>query len=140
MCETGGTSYHCFWRFSAEALRDRINDAEAKVLITSDGSFRRGNIVPLKANADIAVAGASCVEHVVVVQRTGNEVSMQEGRDIWYHEAMKNAPITCAAEAMDAEDTLFILYTARGSFLRWSLPRGRPPGSYPHTMENYSDN
>ncbi len=101
-----------FGGFSAEALRDRIHDAQAKVLITSDGSYRRGGVYPLKANADAALNGADSIEHVVVVKRTGAEVSMLEGRDIWYHEEMQNASVVCPAEPMDAEDMLYILYTS----------------------------
>ena len=75
-----------FGGFSAEALRDRINDAEAKVLITADGAWRRGPIVPLKDNADAAVAECPSIEHVITVRRCGNEHAFTEGRDHWYHE------------------------------------------------------
>lgn len=101
-----------FGGFSAEALRDRINDAQAKVVITSDGSFRRGSIIPLKENTDAAIQGLECVDHVVVIQRTGHKINMQKQRDVWYHEAMKTASQDCPPEPMDAEDMLFILYTS----------------------------
>ena len=84
-----------FGGFSSDALRDRINDAEAKVLITADGGWRRGNVVPLKANSDVALADTPSIEHVVVVRRTENDVHMEGGRDVWYHELMASAPAEC---------------------------------------------
>lgn len=117
-----------FGGFSAEALRDRIIDAQAKVVITADGSFRRGSIISLKANVDIAVESADCVEHIVVVNRTNTAINMKENRDIWYHEAMEKASLTCPAEAMDSEDMLFILYT--------SGTTGKPKGVV-HTTGGY---
>jgi acetyl-CoA synthetase len=80
-----------FGGFSSEALRDRVIDAQAKVVITADGGFRRGNIVPLKENADLALNEVDCVEHIIVVERTKQDITMKEGRDLWYHEEMKKA-------------------------------------------------
>jgi len=117
-----------FGGFSAESLRDRINDAGAKVLITADGGYRRGAIVPLKQNADDAVAGTPTIEHVVVLRRTGQTVSFKTGRDLWWTELMARAPQECAPEAMDAEDPLFILYT--------SGTTGKPKGIL-HTTGGY---
>ncbi|MCJ7832503.1 MAG: AMP-binding protein, partial [Actinobacteria bacterium] len=101
-----------FGGFSAEALRDRINDAEAKVVVTADGAWRRGQIVPLKANADEAVEECPSITDVVVVQRTNNEHAWNADRDRWYHELVAEASPDCPAESKDAEDYLFLLYTS----------------------------
>jgi acetyl-CoA synthetase len=117
-----------FGGFSATALADRINDAEAKVLITADGGWRRGEIFPLKAQADVALADTPSIEHVVVVQRGGNDVSMTDGRDHWYHDLMAKADPVCPAEPMDSEQLLFLLYT--------SGTTGKPKGIM-HTTGGY---
>jgi acetyl-CoA synthetase len=101
-----------FGGFSADALSDRINDAQAKVLVTADGGWRRGAAVPLKANADVALAGTPSIEHVVVVRRTESDVAMKDGRDHWYHDLMAGASADCPPEKMDAEDLLYLLYTS----------------------------
>ncbi len=107
-----------FGGFSPESLRDRMNDAQAKVLVTADGGYRRGQIVPLKRNVDKALEEAPCVQHVIVVQRRSTGpigeayVEMQDGRDHWYHRLMQKASAACPAEPMNAEDVLFILYTS----------------------------
>ena len=87
-----------FGGFSAQSLTDRINDAEAKVLITADGGYRRGEVFPLKTAADEAIAGCPTIEHVVVVRRGGNEVQMVPGRDHWYHDLVEAADPVCPAE------------------------------------------
>jgi acetyl-CoA synthetase len=101
-----------FGGFSADALRDRINDAEAKVLVTADGGWRRGAAVPLKANADDALEDTPSIEHVVVVRRTETDAPFVEGRDHWYHDLMATADDDCPPEPMDAEDLLYLLYTS----------------------------
>jgi acetyl-CoA synthetase len=101
-----------FGGFSAEALRDRINDAKAKLVVTADGGYRRGNIIPLKKYADEAVEGAESVEAVVVVRRGDFPIHFEEGRDHWWHVLMDDAPAYCEPEPMDAEDMLYILYTS----------------------------
>jgi acetyl-CoA synthetase len=101
-----------FGGFSADALRDRINDAEAKVLITQDEGWRTGKVVPLKRNADEAVADAPTIEKVVVLRRTGNDVPWSEDRDVWWQELVEGQPADCPPEPMDAEDLLYLLYTS----------------------------
>ena len=101
-----------FGGFSSQSLKDRINDAEAKVLVTADGAWRRGVIVPLKEIADEALAGTPSIEHVVVLRRTEHEVAMDAARDVWYHDLVPKQSTECPCESMDAEDLLFILYTS----------------------------
>jgi acetyl-CoA synthetase len=101
-----------FGGFSAEALRDRINDCQAKVCITADGGYRRGKVIPLKANVDQALAQTPSIEKCVVVKRTGGAVAMKDGRDVWWDEAIAGQPTSLAAESLPAEHPLFILYTS----------------------------
>jgi len=117
-----------FGGFSSQALADRINDAEAKVLITADGGWRRGEVFPLKQYADEALQSTPSIEHVVVVKRGGNDVSMTAGRDSWYHDLIAKADPVCPAEPMDAEQLLFLLYT--------SGTTGKPKGIM-HTTGGY---
>jgi len=119
-----------FGGFSAESLADRINDAQAKVLVTADGGWRRGAIVPLKRNADEALRHCPSVQKVVVFQRIGGDytVPMQEGRDLWWHELMANAPLTCEPEPLDSEHLLYLLYTSGST--------GKPKGIM-HTTGGY---
>jgi acetyl-CoA synthetase len=120
-----------FGGFSSDALRDRINDAQCSVLITADGGYRRGQIVPLKQMADEALKDTPSIQHVVIVQRQAGEsfpIHVKEGRDHWYHRLMQDANASCPPEPMDAEDVLFILYT--------SGTTGKPKGIV-HTTGGY---
>jgi len=117
-----------FAGFSAQALADRIDDAKAKVLLTSDGSFRGNKEIPIKVIADEAVSKVDCVESVIVYKRTGEFVNMEEGRDVWWHDAIKGKSTEFKAETMDAEDMLFILYTSGST--------GKPKGVV-HTTAGY---
>jgi acetyl-CoA synthetase len=119
-----------FAGFSAQSLKSRIQDCEAKVLITSDAVLRSGRVIPLKQSADEALADCPSVRECIVVRRAGNEVAMQEGRDSWWHAEMAAADVQgdCPPESMEAEDTLFILYTSGST--------GRPKGVV-HTTGGY---
>ena len=136
-----------FGGISPDSLRDRINDAKAKLLITADIGYRRGNVVPLKKNSDTALEGTESIEQVIVVKRelsgTGRVnlsgapaaakaqpagATMTADRDLWWHELMKDAPERCEPEEMDAEDVLYILYT--------SGTTGKPKGIV-HTTGGY---
>ncbi len=119
-----------FGGFSADSIRDRIADSGATAVITADGGWRRGSIVPLKHNVDEALngQGAEQVARVFVLRRTEQDVAMQEGRDVWWHDAVAGASSDCPAEELDAEDPLFILYTSGST--------GKPKGIL-HTTAGY---
>lgn len=120
-----------FGGFSSGALADRINDAGSKVLITADGGYRRGSAVPLKRNADDAVQNTPTLEKVLVVKRTGQDVQMQEGRDVWLHDALQNVSDENEAVALDAQHPHFILYTSGST--------GKPKGVL-HALGGYMVN
>ncbi len=117
-----------FAGFSSDALRDRINDAQAKAVVTADGLYRRGSVLKLKEAVDAAVESCPSVRSVVVLRRTGTEVSWRQGRDLWWHEAMAAAAAQCPPAALDSEHPLFILYTSGST--------GKPKGVL-HTMGGY---
>ncbi|WP_432208252.1 AMP-binding protein [Citricoccus nitrophenolicus] len=118
-----------FGGFSAEALKFRVEDTGAKLLVTSEGQFRRGKAVPVKANADAAVAGQNAIEHVLVLNRTGHtDVAWTPGRDVWWHEIVDRQPVTHTPASFDAETELFIMYT--------SGTTGQPKGLV-HTSGGY---
>lgn len=120
-----------FGGFSADALRDRLNDAKAKLVITADGGFRKDQVVRLKDNVDKALAdnGVPTVENVLVVQRTKEKIHMEPGRDHWWHDLQAGAAAVCPPAAMDSEDMLFILYTSGST--------GKPKGVV-HTTGGYN--
>ncbi|MCG6939838.1 MAG: acetate--CoA ligase [Thiohalocapsa sp.] len=117
-----------FGGFSPDSLRDRIQDSECRLIITSDESVRGGRHVPLKKNADQALAECPSIDTCIVVKRTGGDIAWTEGRDVWYHEAIGAADDVCEPEQMDAEDPLFILYTSGST--------GKPKGVL-HTTGGY---
>ena len=117
-----------FGGFSAEALKDRINDAECKVIVCADEGYRGGKLIHIKATVDKALEGCPCVQGAIVIKNSGNAVSWNESIDVWYHQAMSEAESVCEPEWMDAEDPLFILYTSGST--------GKPKGLL-HTTGGY---
>ena len=118
-----------FGGFSPEALEGRIKDCDSRIVVTADEGLRGGRTIPLKANVDAALAECPAVERVIVLKRTGSNVAMQQGRDLWWDEAAAAAPDDCAPEEMGAEDPLFILYTSGST--------GKPKGVL-HTTGGYA--
>jgi hypothetical protein len=117
-----------FGGFSSEAIKDRVNDCGARIVITADGGWRRGKIVELKSNVDRALAGTPTVEHVVVLKRTGQDIPMETGRDRWWHDLVAAQPDGHKAKGFDSEHPLFILYTSGST--------GKPKGVL-HTSAGY---
>src|SRR5438045_2677744 len=117
-----------FGGFSADSIRDRIADSGAIALITADGSYRRGGIVPLKNNVDHALSGRTSVKRVIVFRRAGNEIHMEEGRDVWWHRELEYVDAECEAVPLDSEHPLYILYTSGST--------GKPKGIL-HTTGGY---
>jgi len=117
-----------FAGFSSAAIADRVQDAGSRIVVTADGGWRRGKVIPLKDNVDAAVAMTSLVEAVIVLRRCGNDVAWTEGRDHWWHDVTAGASHDCPCEPMDSEDTLFLLYTSGST--------GKPKGIL-HTIGGY---
>ncbi len=118
-----------FGGFSSESIKDRANDSGAICIVTADGGYRRGTIVPLKQNVDAALKdGSTKVKRVIIFRRAHNEVHIEEGRDVWWHRELEYVPAECPAEEMDSEDPLFILYTSGST--------GKPKGIL-HTSAGY---
>ncbi|MFN5918179.1 MAG: AMP-binding protein, partial [Planctomycetota bacterium] len=118
-----------FGGFSAEAIADRNNDAQAKLVITADGGWRRGKLLALKQTVDEALTKSPSVEHCIVLRRAGNDTKMHSGRDLWWHELTEGQPEDFPAVALDSEDPLFILYTSGST--------GKPKG-IKHTTAGYN--
>jgi acetyl-CoA synthetase len=117
-----------FGGFSSEAIKDRMKDSDARMVITADGGYRRGAIVPLKKNVDDALEGNHQIERVIVFRRASNEIQMKVGRDLWWHREMESVSADCPAASMDSEDPLYILYTSGST--------GKPKGIL-HTSAGY---
>jgi acetyl-CoA synthetase len=117
-----------FGGYSSEAIKDRINDSRAKMVITADGGYRRGAIVPLKQNVDEALKDNECIEKVIVFRRANNQITIMEGRDVWWHREMDYVDAKCEPALLDAEDPLYILYTSGST--------GKPKGVL-HTSAGY---
>ncbi|WP_009965881.1 acetate--CoA ligase [Verrucomicrobium spinosum] len=117
-----------FGGFSSESIKDRLQDSGATSIITADGGYRRGKVVALKANVDVALAGNTTVQSVIVLQRTKHDIAMQDGRDVWWHDEVTKVDDNCPAEGFDAEHPLFILYTSGST--------GKPKGIL-HTSGGY---
>src|SRR5437899_2397713 len=124
----GATHSVVFGGFSAQALIDRIHDCEAKMVITADGGYRRGSIIPLKQNVDEALKQCPAVHKVIVLRRANNEIHIQEGRDVWWHRELEYVNADCPAERLDSEHPLYILYTSGST--------GKPKGVL-HTTAGY---